>query len=78
MSNADIAGQTHHVPGMKYVAHQPVALAHVEAVLTPGHNSRRILPPVLQYRQRIINCLTDRAFLNDSDNAAHIFLLLRW
>ena len=44
------------------------------AKLSDGHNARRILPAVLQDRQRIINCLTSRAFLNNSDNAAHIFL----
>ena len=74
MSHADIAGQAQHVTRLKYVANQAIALAHVQAVLTPGDDPRRILPPVLQDSQCIVERLVNRAFPNNSDNSAHAFI----
>jgi len=38
----------------KYVPHQAVTFALVEAVTVTGHNPSRILSPVLQYRKGIV------------------------
>jgi hypothetical protein len=76
MTHADVASQTQHVSRMKYVADEAVALADIETVLAPGHDARSILSTMLQHSQRIVDTLVNRFFSNNSDNAAHLFILM--
>jgi hypothetical protein len=71
MTDADIARQPQHVTLVKNVSHQAIALPNVQPVFTPGNDARGILTPVLEDRERIVDGLVDRAFANDSYDAAH-------
>ena len=80
MTDADVASQPDHVPGMKHVAYQAVVLAQIQtAFVVAGHDPGGVLATVLQYRQGIIDGLVDRFTGNDPDNAAHaIYPCLPW
>ena len=54
VTNTDSAAQHLHMLLAKYVPHQAVTFALVEAVTVTGHNPSRILSPVLQYRKGIV------------------------
>ena len=71
MTHADIAGQFEHMALLKHVPHQPITLFDVQPIATPGDDTRGILPAMLQYGQRIINGLIDRALADDTYDAAH-------
>ena len=59
MADADVARQPHHVTLTKHIAHEAIGLALLQALLTPGHDARRVLATVLQDRQRVVNRLVN-------------------
>lgn len=71
MPHADIAGQAHHVAGMKNVPDEPVALADTQPVFAPGDNPCGILTPMLKHGQRIIYSLIDRPARDYSNYTTH-------
>ncbi len=72
MTDAHIAMQAQHVPGMEHITHQAVVLAQVQSLTVAGDDACSILPAVLQYGQAVIQRLVDRTAGNDADNAAHM------
>jgi hypothetical protein len=71
MADTDIAGQLQHMPLVKNVAYQPVALALVNLYIIPGYDACRVLTAMLHDGQGIVQRLVYRLLANDSYNAAH-------
>jgi hypothetical protein len=57
MGNARIAGQRTHVAGPKDIAHLAIALVHAELLAHRGGDAGRVLPPVLQQQQPVIEAV---------------------
>jgi hypothetical protein len=71
MADADVAGQSEHMTLAKHIANQPVALALLQTVVTPGYDAGSILTAVLQDSECIVNRLIHGLATNDSDDTAH-------
>ena len=75
MADATITGQCPHITGTKNVAHQPGALVQVEGIAFGRSDACRVLPPVLQHHQTVIEQLVDRRGCQYTENPAHdVFL----
>ena len=71
MTDAHVAIQVQHVPGVEDITHQAFILAQVQTAAITRHDARGILTPMLQHGQTIIDRLVDRIKSDDSDDAAH-------
>ena len=71
MGDAHVAEQIAHVAGAEHVAHQAVALVHVEGAALAGDDAGRILAAVLQHQQAVIEQLVDGVFRHYTENSAH-------
>src|SRR5882757_10295 len=71
MTDAHVALELEHVFLLKHIAYQPGILTHEKFTGLRGHDARRILAAVLQYCQRIIYPLIDRAYTDHSHDSAH-------
>ncbi|CPI88074.1 Uncharacterised protein [Bordetella pertussis] len=71
LAHAAGARQRAHVAGTEHIAHQAVRLVHVEVVALQRGDARRVLPPVLQQQQAVIEQLVDRPAPNDPDDSTH-------
>ena len=71
MAHSDISRQSQHMAVTKHVTYQPITLADMQSIVIPGHNAGRILPAMLQNRQRVINRLVNRTITYYANNAAH-------
>ncbi|NDG35828.1 MAG: DEAD/DEAH box helicase, partial [Betaproteobacteria bacterium] len=58
--HAHQAFQLQHVAGVEDVAHEAFRFTQVEPSVLAGHDAGRVLPAVLEHRQRVVNCLIDR------------------
>jgi len=48
MANTYMAAQSEHMPALKNILHQPIALAHAQGSVIVGHYAGCILTAVLQ------------------------------
>ena len=71
MGDADMAAQHRHARFIKHIAYQPVALVHAQPGSVCGGDTRRVLAPVLQDSQAVIQLTGDVRGANNSDNATH-------
>ena len=71
MTNSHIASQALHVMLLEHVTHQTVGFAHLRLLPVRGDHSSRILAPVLQHRQRVIEFLVDRPATDQTNYSAH-------
>jgi len=71
VAHPDIPFKHEHVSLMKDITYQAIALANVQALLTPGDNSCRILTTVLHHGQRVIETLIDRPITYNTDDTTH-------
>jgi hypothetical protein len=73
VTDADVAAQLEHVLLTEDIAHEALPLAHADETVDGGHDPCGVLPAMLQHRQRVVETLIDRAFTDDTCNAAHGF-----
>ena len=78
VAHAHVALELLHVVLLEHVTHQAAPLAHEQLAVEDGGDARRVLPPVLEHRERIIDSLIDSAGSDDPGYAAHSFGFLRW
>jgi hypothetical protein len=71
MADAGLTAQLHHVALLENVADQTVALAGTKQALIVCRDTGGILAAMLQYSQRIVECLVNRLVTDDSDDSAH-------
>jgi hypothetical protein len=64
MANTHLASESLHVLLSKNIPHQPLALTLAELTANTSHNTRSILPTVLQDRQGIIDLRGDIGLRN--------------
>ncbi len=76
VADAQVALQARHVACVEDVTYQTVALAQQETALVPGHHARRVLTPVLQHRQGVVDCLVNRLLGHQADDTAHSTYLI--
>jgi hypothetical protein len=55
-----IAGKVKHIACTKYVAYQATSLVHLEIIAIGGHDTGRVLSPMLQYLQPVVQQLVHR------------------
>ncbi len=72
MADTHVTRQTQHMAGMKHIAHQTVVLAQVQTAVFTGHDARRILAAVLQYRQAVIQSLIHRVLSHNANDSTHL------
>jgi hypothetical protein len=58
MAYAHLSGQAAHMPCPKYILYQAIVLSQVEFAIITRHYACRILTPVLQYCQCVIDTHT--------------------
>ena len=71
LADAIVARQRPHIAGAEHIAHHAARLVHVELGPRSGDDARRILPTVLQQKQRIVEKLVHGLLRDDADDAAH-------
>ena len=73
LAQAAVARQRTHVAGAEHIAHHALGLVHEKLALLLGHDAGRILAPVLQQQQGVIDQLVDRGVANNTNNSTHRF-----
>ena len=71
LPHADVTRQGAHVAGAEHVSHHAFGLVHVELAAILRGNASRILPPVLQQQQAVIDQLVDRGIADHAKYSAH-------
>jgi hypothetical protein len=66
-----VAPQVQHVALLEDIAHESKRLAGVKCAAFLGADAGRVLAPMLQYRQRVIDRLIHRPVRNDPDDSTH-------
>ena len=73
LAQAAIARQRAHVAGTKHVTHHALGLVHEELALLLGDDAGRILAPVLQQQQGVIDQLINRGVADNTNDSTHRF-----
>ena len=68
-----VARQAAHVARAEHVAHHALGLVHEKLAVQLRDDARRVLTPVLQKQQGVINQLIDRSAADNADNSTHTF-----
>ena len=71
MADADMAGQLAHIAGAEHFAHHALPFVHMESGTFQRGNTGRILPPVLQHLQTVIQQLVYRFVCHKAENTTH-------
>ena len=71
VADAGVARELSHVAGAEHFAHHAFAFVHVEGRTVQGGDAGRVLPPVLQHLQAVIQKLVDRFVGDKAENSAH-------
>jgi hypothetical protein len=71
MADANVTHQPAHVGGAEYITHQAIVLTQIKTVILEGYDTGRILTPVLEYRQSVIQRLIDILRTDNSYNSTH-------
>ena len=64
VGDAGVAGQIAHIACAEHFAHHAFAFVHMEGAAFRRYNARRILPPVLQHLQAVVQKLV-HGFMTD-------------
>ena len=71
MADADRTGQIAHITGAEHFAHHALSFVHMESGTFQRGNTGRILSPVLQHLQTIIQQLVYRFVCHKAENTTH-------
>src|ERR1019366_780817 len=74
MADAGVARKLAHVARAEDVAHVTRRLVHVKYRALAGHDAGRVLTPVLQQQQAVIQELVNRRMRNGADDSTHKLL----
>ena len=73
LAQAAVARQRAHVAGAEHITHHAFGLVHEELALLLGHDAGRVLAPVLQQQQGVIDQLINRGVADNTNNSTHKF-----
>jgi hypothetical protein len=71
MADTDLAAQSQHMPLVKDIADETIALAQKQMAILLRHDTGGILTSVLQVSQCVIQRLIHRTLTNDADDSTH-------
>lgn len=71
MSDPDRPGKLSHFPLAKHVAHEAIGLVQMNLITVQSRNARRVLAPVLEDGQAVVNFRRDWPISDNAYDSAH-------
>jgi hypothetical protein len=74
LAQTTVAGEAAHVAGAEHIAHHACGLVHEKLAIALRDDAGRILTPMLQQEQAIVNQLIDWCVTDNTNDSTHKLL----